>query len=116
LYYESLRLITFHCSAHADHLNRRLQPEERALYVPVSKTNLFFQRWPALQVECRGFVMSWHSVRDWSLGQLYDIGFDLPETHVIRKGEGMYYAFFAKQWKGAVELRGLEPRKYRVVD
>ena len=50
------------------------------------------------------------------LGQLYDIGFDPPETHAIRKGEAMYYAFFAKQWKGAVELRGLEPRKYRVVD
>ena len=32
--------------------------------------------------------------------QLYDIGFDVPETHVIRKGNTMYYAFFAKQWKG----------------
>jgi alpha-galactosidase len=50
------------------------------------------------------------------LGQLYDIGFDLPETHAIRKGDAMYYAFYAKQWKGAVELRGLEDRKYSVVD
>jgi len=50
------------------------------------------------------------------LGQLYDIGFDVPETHVIRKGKTMYYAFFAKQWKGAVELRGLEDRNYSVVD
>jgi alpha-galactosidase len=50
------------------------------------------------------------------LGQLYDIGFDKPETHVIRKEQGMYYAFFAKQWKGEVELRGLEDRKYSVVD
>jgi alpha-galactosidase len=44
------------------------------------------------------------------------IGFDVPETHVIRKGQTMYYAFFAKQWKGAVELRGLEDRNYSVVD
>ncbi len=50
------------------------------------------------------------------LGQLYDIGFDLPETHVIRKDQTMYYAFFAKQWKGPVELRGLEDRKYSVVN
>jgi len=28
----------------------------------------------------------------------------------------MYYAFFAKQWKGTVELRGLEDRNYSVVD
>jgi alpha-galactosidase len=50
------------------------------------------------------------------LGQLYDIGFDTPETHAIRKGQAMYYAFFAKQWKGTVDLRGLEDRKYSVVD
>ncbi len=50
------------------------------------------------------------------LGQLYDIGFDKPETHVIRKGQTMYYAFFAKQWQGVVALRGLEDRNYRVVD
>jgi alpha-galactosidase len=50
------------------------------------------------------------------LGQLYDIGFDAPETHAIRKDRAMYYAFFAKQWKGPVELRGLEDRNYTVVD
>ncbi len=50
------------------------------------------------------------------LGQLYDIGFDIPETHVIRKEQTMYYAFFAKHWKGPVELRGLEDRNYSVVD
>ena len=50
------------------------------------------------------------------LGQLYDIGFDAPETHAIRKGKAMYYAFFAKQWQGSVELRGLEDQDYSVVD
>lgn len=50
------------------------------------------------------------------LGGLYDIGFDLPEAHAIRKSDRMYYAFFAKSWNGEVELRGLQGRKYRVLD
>lgn len=50
------------------------------------------------------------------LGELYDIGFDVPETHVIRRDQTMYYAFFSKHWKGPVELRGLENRKYTVYD
>ena len=40
---------------------------------------------------------------------LYDIRFDLPETHVISKDGTMYYAFYAEAWNGEqVELRGLE--------
>ena len=50
------------------------------------------------------------------LGELYDIGFDVPETHAIRKGSKMYYGLYAAEWKGTVELRGLSSRKYRVVD
>ncbi len=50
------------------------------------------------------------------LGDLYDIGFDLPETHVIRRGEEMYYAFFAPHWSGPIELRGLQDRAYHIVD
>jgi alpha-galactosidase len=50
------------------------------------------------------------------LGTLYDIGFDLPEAHVIRKDKKMYYAFYAADWKGALELRGLDDRAYHVVD
>jgi len=50
------------------------------------------------------------------LGDLYDIGFDLPETHVIRKNGGMYYAFFARHWSGPIELRGLQDRTYHIVD
>lgn len=49
-------------------------------------------------------------------GELYDIGFDRPEAHAIAKDRKMYYAFFAPRWKGTVELRGLEDRKYRVSD
>jgi alpha-galactosidase len=50
------------------------------------------------------------------LGTLYDIGFDKPETHVIAKGEARYYAFYAKNFRGSVELRGLQPGRYRVRD
>lgn len=50
------------------------------------------------------------------LGNLYDIGFDRPETHVVRKGGSLYYAFYAPQWSGKITLRGLAPRTYRVTD
>jgi alpha-galactosidase len=50
------------------------------------------------------------------LGALYDIGFDRPETHAIRKGANMYYAFYANQWEGRVTLRGLADRPYRIRD
>jgi len=50
------------------------------------------------------------------LGTLYDIGFDKPETHAIRKDGKMYYAFYAPQWTGKVTLRGLDGRNYRVTD
>src|SRR5579872_6125588 len=50
------------------------------------------------------------------LGSLYDIGFDKPETHAIRKGDSLYYAFFARRWKGTIAIRGLEPRTYKIVN
>lgn len=50
------------------------------------------------------------------LGGLYDIGFDRPEAHAVRKGQTMYYGFYAPQHSGEVELRGLGTGSYRVVD
>jgi alpha-galactosidase len=50
------------------------------------------------------------------LGELYDIGFDLPETHAIAKDNRLYYAFYAKKWDAKVELRGLSSGKYQVYD
>jgi alpha-galactosidase len=48
---------------------------------------------------------------------LYDLGFDRPETHAIRKGESLYYAFYAPQWSGTITLRGLASgRSYKVTD
>jgi alpha-galactosidase len=42
------------------------------------------------------------------LGGLYDIGFDRPEAHVIRKDGTLYYAFYASRFSGSLSLRGLE--------
>jgi alpha-galactosidase len=49
-------------------------------------------------------------------GDLYDIGFDKPEGHAVEKDGKLYYAFYAKQWQGAIELRGLGPGAYRARD
>ena len=49
-------------------------------------------------------------------GELYDIGFDRPEAHAIQKGEVMNFAFYADDWSGKIELRGLEKRQYRIHD
>jgi alpha-galactosidase len=50
------------------------------------------------------------------LGSLYDIGYDKPETHVIKKGDTLHYAFYAKNWTGKVEFRGLAEGTYEVRD
>jgi hypothetical protein len=54
------------------------------------------------------------------LGDLYSYGFDTPETHVVRKGNVLYYGFFVEPqgtvYQGKVELRGLGHRAYRLED
>lgn len=49
-------------------------------------------------------------------GELYDIGFDKPESHVIEKNNTMYYAFYADDWNGEITLRGLADKSYHLVD
>ena len=50
---------------------------------------------------------------------LYDLAFDKPEGHAVRKGSEMYYGFFADYWPRttAIELRGLDnAQNYEVYD
>jgi len=47
---------------------------------------------------------------------LYDVVYDKPESHVIQKSDTFYYAFYAGQWQGQIELRGLDNLKYKVYD
>ena len=49
-------------------------------------------------------------------GELYDIGFDKPEAHVVEKSGRLYYAFYARHFSGPVSLRGLAAGRYRVRD
>lgn len=45
---------------------------------------------------------------------LYDLVYEKPETHVIRKDGKMYYAFYADDWNGEIRLKGLENKPYTV--
>jgi alpha-galactosidase len=54
---------------------------------------------------------------------LYVHGFDRPEAYVVEKDGRFYFAFYAdggpatsRGFKGALELRGLSPGRYRVRD
>ena len=51
---------------------------------------------------------------------LYNYGYDFPEAYAIGKDGKMYYAFYApdppSEWRGELELRGLEPGRYQVYD
>jgi alpha-galactosidase len=50
------------------------------------------------------------------LGSLYDVGFDRPEAHAVKKDDKLYYAFYADEWDGNVELRGLANQSYKLHD
>jgi alpha-galactosidase len=49
-------------------------------------------------------------------GDLYDIGFDKPEAHVVEKDGRLYFAFYAKTWNGPIPLRGLKKGAYVLRD
>lgn len=49
-------------------------------------------------------------------GELYDLGFDKPETHVVEQGGALHYAFYAERWEGPVTLRGLGTGRWTVRD
>ncbi|WP_082532458.1 alpha-galactosidase [Pelomonas sp. Root1237] len=49
-------------------------------------------------------------------GELYDLGFDQPETHVVEQGGALHYAFYAERWDGPVTLRGLAHGRWKLRD
>ncbi|MFZ1080939.1 MAG: glycoside hydrolase family 36 protein [Candidatus Kryptoniota bacterium] len=73
------------------------------------KLKLYYEKW-----------MDIYSKEKLSEGQylnLYDIAFDKPETHVIKRGNTYYYSFFSGgQFDGKVELRGLAKGNYKAFD
>ncbi|SEK20448.1 alpha-galactosidase [Maribacter orientalis] len=49
------------------------------------------------------------------LGGVYDIGYDKPEGHVIQKDDVLFYAFYADNWDGDIQLKGLDQSKTYLV-
>ena len=89
-------------------------PDPGPKYKPVNLTSekeAHWKKWIGLYNEK---MLSKGDFRD-----LYIYGYDSPEAYAIEKDGKMYYAFFADQkgpFSGEVELRGLKPGKYHVVD
>ena len=83
------------------------KPKDSFLLTPAKET--VWRKWIALYNELQLPLGSYR-------GELYDIGFDKPETHVIEKGGRFYYAFYARDFSGPVPLRGLKGARYRVRD
>jgi hypothetical protein len=85
-----------------------VRPRERVVLTP--EKEVLWRKWVALYKE---HMLSTGDYR----GELYDIGFDKPEAHVIAKDSTLHYAFYAEEWNGKVQLRGLERgRRYRLTD
>lgn len=85
-------------------------PPSKRKYQLTPRKELLFRRWVAIYNHLRLSQGEY-------LGGLYDLGFDRPEAHAIRKGDRMYYAFFAPRFSGELALRGLvADRGYRVHD
>ncbi len=81
---------------------RRLDDRQRALWTR------WFREYRELDLSHAEYV------------NLYDLAFDKPEVHVLRKGQDLYYGIFADVWprdKFKIELRGLDPhRTYAIYD
>ncbi len=87
------------------------------------KDNLYSEDKSLLTPEREEIWKKWISIYDQHmlskgdyLGDLYDIGYDVPETHVIRKSDTLFYSFFAKHWDGKIILKGLDNKTYKVYD
>jgi alpha-galactosidase len=89
-------------------------PDLGPKFKPVALTSqkeAHWKKWIALYNEK---MLSKGEFRD-----LYVYGYDVPEAYAIEKDGKMYYAFFAPEsgsFKGEVELRGLKPGTYHVMD
>jgi len=84
-------------------------PTAEASYLLTPEKEIIWKKWFKLYNE------KMLSKEDY-LGNLYDIGFDKPETHVISKEDTLFYAFYADNWNGKIELKGLKKGNYIVKD
>ncbi len=89
-------------------------PDPGPKFKPVALTTEKEEHWKKWIALYNEKMLSKGEFRD-----LYVYGYDVPEAYAIEKDGKMYYAFFtdpSKPFAGEVELRGLKPGKYHVVD
>lgn len=82
-------------------------PDVKTSYLLTPEKETLYKKWLAIYNEkmlSKGDYLN-----------LYNLTFDKPEAHVIRKDGKMYYAFYADEWNGEeIELRGLDNKVYTI--
>ncbi len=121
---------------YGDHIERRYTPENfpsmiglggipGTMFVSKEEDNVDFLRvkYPGyLSPERKGLFTKWLKIYNdnkLSNGEylnLYDIAYDLPETHAILKDSVLHYAFYADDWDGDITFRGLKEKTYTIID
>ena len=89
-------------------------PDPGPKFKPVALTSQKEEHWKKWIALYNQKMLSKGEFRD-----LYVYGYDVPEGYAIEKDGKMYYAFFtdpSKPFSGEIELRGLKPGTYDVVD
>jgi alpha-galactosidase len=89
-------------------------PDPGPKFKPVALTTQKEEHWKKWIALYNQKMLSKGEFRD-----LYVYGYDTPEAYAIEKDGKMYYAFFSdpgKPFTGEIELRGLKPGRYEVVD
>jgi len=89
-------------------------PDPGPKYKPVALTSEKEEHWKKWLALYNDKMLSKGEFLD-----LYVYGYDVPEAYAISKDGKMYSAFFAPEtgsFQGEVELRGLKPGSYNIVD
>jgi alpha-galactosidase len=94
-------------------LNDSIKPRLKEYWALTADKESLWKKWFEISAQ--------HALADGEYLNLYDLAFDYPEAHAIRKADKMYYAFFAhrmdEHYVSEIQLRGLdEARKYQVAD
>lgn len=88
--------------------NPSVPQSDSSLMLTAEKKNMW-EKWLKLYDEIR--------LSEGEYLNLYDIAFDKPETHLIKKDTILYYSLFAKNFDGLFEFRGLDSnKKYEIKD
>ncbi len=121
---------------YGDHIERKYTPENfpsmigvggipGTMFVSREEDNVDFLRvkYPGfLSSERKNLFTKWLKIyNDYTLSKgeylnLYDIAYDKPEAHSILKDGVLHYAFYADDWNGNIEFRGLKEKTYEIID